>query len=240
MHLDRRPYRVKKAYLAFRRWYTNYFVKPHFDYLGDHHTFMKPWYTQVSGPNIRMGKCATVVSEVDMRVRIGVWGLEPGQGRIDIGDYVMISPGTRITACHEIRIGHGVMFANSAYVTDSDWHEIYDRGARAVEVAPVIIEDNAWLGDRATVLKGVTIGRNSIVAANAVVTKDVPPNVVVAGNPAKIVKHLDETLPMRTRADFFRDPAALEVFFDGVDRMVLQPNKWLYWLRTLVRPKAGD
>src|SRR5689334_4629826 len=62
MRLDRRPYPVKKAYLAFRRWYTNYFVKPHFDHLGDYHTFMKPWYTQVSGPNIRMGKCATVVS----------------------------------------------------------------------------------------------------------------------------------------------------------------------------------
>jgi len=240
MRLDRRPYLAKKAYLAFRRWYTNHFLRPRFDFLGDHHTFMSPWYTQVSGPNIRMGKCATVVSEHDMRVRIGVWGLEPEQGRIEIGDYVMISPGTRITACHEIRIGHGVMFANSAYVTDSDWHEIYDRGARATEYKPVIIEDNAWLGDRSTVLKGVTIGRNSIVAANAVVTRDVPPNVVVAGNPAQIVKHLDESIPMRTRADFFHDPVALEHFFDGVDRMVLQGNGWWNWLRTLVWPRRGD
>jgi acetyltransferase-like isoleucine patch superfamily enzyme len=52
-------------------------------------------------------------------------------------------------------------------------------------VTPVHIGDNVWLGDHATVLKGVTIGDNSVVAARAVVTRDVPANVIVAGNPAK-------------------------------------------------------
>lgn len=240
MREDRRPYRVKKLYLAFRRWYTNHYIAPHCDELGPYHTFMKPWYTMISGPNIRIGKCATVVSEIDQRTRIGVWGHEAGQGKITIGDFVMISPGCRISACDEITIGHSVMMANGVYITDSDWHEIYDRGNRPRDVNPVRIHDNVWLGDHATVLKGVTIGENSIVAAGAVVTKDIPPNVIVAGNPARIVKELDTTREMKTRADFFKDPEGLERFFDKVDYMVLHKNGWFNWLRGLVWPMRKD
>ncbi|GIS36486.1 MAG: hypothetical protein Ct9H90mP7_4940 [Candidatus Neomarinimicrobiota bacterium] len=58
---------------------------------------------------------------------------------------------------------------------------------------PIKLEENVWVGDRAVICKGVTIGKNSIVGAGAIVTKDVPPNVVVPGNPAKIVKELDQT-----------------------------------------------
>jgi acetyltransferase-like isoleucine patch superfamily enzyme len=57
-----------------------------------------------------------------------------------------------------------------------------------LHTAPVIIADNAWIGMNATILKGVTIGENSVVAAGSVVTKSVPPNTVVAGNPAVPVK----------------------------------------------------
>ena len=74
------------------------------------------------------------------------------------------------------------------------------------------IGDNVWLGDHATVLKGVTIGENSVVAARAVVTRDVPANVVVAGNPAKVVKELDPERGFTTRMDYFADPAELERF----------------------------
>jgi acetyltransferase-like isoleucine patch superfamily enzyme len=59
-----------------------------------------------------------------------------------------------------------------------------------LKTAPVIIEDNVWIGMNAVILKGVTIGENSVVAAGAVVSKSVPANVVVAGNPAVIVKEL--------------------------------------------------
>jgi acetyltransferase-like isoleucine patch superfamily enzyme len=55
----------------------------------------------------------------------------------------------------------------------------------------VILEDHVWLGAGATILKGVTIGHDSVVAAGAVVTKDVPPNTLVAGVPAKVVRHVD-------------------------------------------------
>ncbi len=240
MRQDRRPYWVKKNYLRFRHWYTEHFLRPACDYLGDYHTFMKPWYISISGPNIRIGKCATVIGEPDNRVKIGVWGREPHTGRIEIGDYVMISPGTRISASDEILIGHSVMMANGVHITDCDWHDIYDRSARSPEVRPVHIADNVWLGDHATVLKGVSIGENSIVAANAVVSKDVPANVVVAGNPARVVKELDPEKGFTTRGDYFADPEGLATFFDGVDRMVLKENGFFNWLRALVWPSVKD
>jgi acetyltransferase-like isoleucine patch superfamily enzyme len=201
---------------------------------------MKPWYISISGPNIEIGRCATMVAEPDNRVQIGVWGREPDQGRIKIGDYVLLSPGCRISASDEIIIGDSVMMANGVYVTDSDWHGIYDRTKRCEEITPVNIGDNVWLGDHSTVLKGVSIGKNSVVAANAVVTKNVPANVIVAGNPAKIVRHLDPEKGFTTRADFFANPVELESFFDGIDKIVLTKNGFFNWFRALILPSTRD
>ncbi len=240
MRKDHRPYWLKKTYLHFRAWYTQRYIAPHCDALGGHATFMKPWFTEVSGPNIRIGKCATVISEKYSPVKIGVWGHEPDSGAITIGDYVLISPGCRISACEHIIIEDSVMMANGVYVTDSDWHGIYNRVDRPKEKTPVHIKRNTWLGDGSTVLKGVTVGENSIVAANAVVTKDVPANVVVAGNPAVVVKHLDKEQGFKTRADFYRDPESLDRFFDDVDKMVLTKNNFVNWLRVILSPNKGD
>jgi acetyltransferase-like isoleucine patch superfamily enzyme len=240
MREDRRPYWVKKVYLKFRRWYANHFLKPACDFLGDYHTIMKPWYVSISGPNIEIGKCATIIGEADRRVSIAVWGREPGQGCIKIGDYALISPGVRISASDEITIGDSVMIANEAYITDADWHGIYDRAHRNDSITPVSIGNNVWLGDRCAVLKGVTIGDNSIVAANAVVTKDVQENVIVAGNPARVVKQLDPDQETFTRADFFADPEKQEEFFDGVDKFTLAQNTFMDWLRTIGFPSTKD
>ena len=240
MRKDLRPYWVKKTYLKFRHWYAEHFLRPACDALGDHHTIMNPWFVKISGPNIRIGKCVTLIGERASPVKIGVWGRELDTGRIEIGDYVLLSPGTRISACDEIIIGDSVMFANGAYITDSDWHGIYDRTARDEAIKPVHIGNNAWIGDHATVLKGVTIGENSIVAARAVVTKDVPPNVVVAGNPAKVVKELDPDVGFRTRADFFADPVGLDQFFDAVEKELLGKNGFFNWLRALFFPGPRD
>jgi acetyltransferase-like isoleucine patch superfamily enzyme len=240
MRTDLRPYWVKKIYLRFRHWYAEHFLRPACDALGDHHTIMSPWYVSISGPNIRIGKCVTLIGERAAPVQIGVWGREPGSGKITIGDYVLLSPGSRISASDEITIGDSVMFANGAYVTDSDWHGIYDRTNRDPRVMPVHIGDNVWIGDHATVLKGVTIGENSVVAARAVVTRDVPANVVVAGNPAKVVKELDPEQGFTTRADYFEDPVKLERFFDAVERDLLGQNSFWNWLRALFFPGPRD
>lgn len=240
MRKDLRPYWLKKLYLQYRHWYTEYFLRPECEFLGPHHTIMKPRYVRISGPNIRIGRSFTAIGEPMHQVEIGVWGRNPGEGRIEIGDCVLMSPGSRLSASDEITLGDGVMLANGAYITDSDWHTIYDRTVRDERVTPVHIGENVWLGDHATVLKGVTIGKNSVVAARAVVTRDVPENVVVAGNPAKVVKELDPDRDFTTRMDYFADPAGMAKFFDMIDREVLSGNTFWRWLLSVVRPTYRD
>jgi carbonic anhydrase/acetyltransferase-like protein (isoleucine patch superfamily) len=87
-------------------------------------------------------------------------------------------------------------------------------------------------------LKGVTIGDNSVVAARAVVTSDVPANVVVAGNPAKVVKTLDPDTPRYTRADLYADPDKTAQQFKELDRYVLGKNPFWFWVWTLIYPGA--
>ena len=237
MREDLRPYWVKKAYLKFRDWYVEYFLRPETEYFGPYRNIMKPWFVSISGNNISIGRSFTAIGEPGNRVEIGVWGREQGKGRLQIGNACLMSPGSRMSASDEIIVGDGVMLANGAYVTDSDWHTVYDRMART-DPAPVHIGDNVWLGDHATVLKGVTIGENSVVAARAVVTRDVPANVIVAGNPAKVVKELDPEREFHTRMDYYADPAGLEKFFDAVDREVLRHNTFWRWLWSVIYPPS--
>ena len=96
------------------------------------------------------------------------------------------------------------------------------------------MEENVWIGDRAVVGKGVNIGKNSIVAAGAVVVKDVPANVVVGGNPAKIIKELDSTIEGITRIKLFEDPEGLKNLYDQIDQYTLKSNKTMNFLRSKV------
>ncbi len=240
MRQDLRPYWLKKLYLRFRHRYAEHFLRPMVDELGSHHTIMKPWYVSFSGPNIRIGNGVTIIGERSKPVKLGVWGRQPGTGSIRVGDHVLISPGVRISASDEIVIGDSVMIADGVYITDSDWHGIYDRIERNEEIAPVHIGNNVWLGDHSVVLKGVGIGDNSVVAAHAVVSREVPANVVVAGNPARVVRHLDPDRGFRTRADYFAEPEQIDRFFDEVDRSVLRHNRFLNWLRAQLWPRRGD
>ena len=171
-------------------------------------------------------------------VQIGVWGRNFGEGRVEIGDACLMSPGARISASDEVVLGNGCMMAHGSYITDSDWHGLYDRVNRDGTPKPVRLGDNVWLGDRSTVLKGVTIGDNSIVAASSVVTKDVPANVIVAGNPAVVVKELDEEEPRYTREDMFRDPTETQVYFDALDKSLLADNSFWRWVIHSLYPRS--
>ena len=102
------------------------------------------------------------------------------------------------------------------------------------------IGDNVWLGDHCVILKGVTIGENSVVGANAVVSRDVPANVVVAGNPARVVKQLDPARGFKTRAEYFANPVQLAAYFDRIERDVLGSNGFFNWVRALLFPSARD
>jgi len=112
-----------------------------------------------------------------------------------IGDDVGVSGCTISVSC-SIRIGDRVLLGSGCMIADSDAHPLYpmDRRFDQTKTAskPVIIEDDVFIGARAIILKGVHIGRGSVVGAGAVVTRDVPPMTVVAGNPAVVVKELDK------------------------------------------------
>lgn len=89
--------------------------------------------------------------------------------------------------CHkQITIGNNVAISHDVTIMDSDAHRIYDDNYCMTK--PVFIGNNVWIGSRSLIMKGVNIGDGAIVAAGSVVTKDVPPNTLVAGVPAKILK----------------------------------------------------
>jgi acetyltransferase-like isoleucine patch superfamily enzyme len=110
-----------------------------------------------------------------------------GPGLIRIGDRVTINHGCTIVARDAITIGDDVGLAEEVFLMDSSGHGV--TGA-AVEARPIIIEHGAWIGLRAIVLPGVTVGSRSIVGAGSIVTRDVPSETVVAGNPARHIRDL--------------------------------------------------
>jgi acetyltransferase-like isoleucine patch superfamily enzyme len=109
--------------------------------------------------------------------------IQPG-AKLIIGNGCGFS-GTVIGAFISIELGENVRCGANTLITDSDWH--FD-DSRAGEPKAVKIEDNVWLGEGVKVLKGVTIGKNSVIGAGSVVVSDIPENVIAAGNPAKVIK----------------------------------------------------
>lgn len=105
---------------------------------------------------------------------------------ITIGDGCGFS-GTRIRCGTSITLGNNVRCGANTYIADTDAHsDDYRAGADR----PVVIEDNVWLGLNVVVLKGVHIGKNSVIGAGSIVTKDIPANCVAVGTPCKVIKQL--------------------------------------------------
>lgn len=110
-------------------------------------------------------------------------------GPITIGDGSFVNYGASISAHSGVSIGRDVLIGNYAMIMDSDYHDLHDRTKPGL-TAPIVLEDDCWIGARAIVLKGVRVGRGAVVAAGSVVTKDVPARTLVAGMPAKVVRTL--------------------------------------------------
>jgi acetyltransferase-like isoleucine patch superfamily enzyme len=149
-------------------------------------------------PDVKLGKC------VKIHCFVNVYGCEIGDGT-KIGAFVEIQKGARIGAnckisshtfiCEGVTIedgvfiGHGVTFINDIYPravsskgtlqTEADW-----------TIVPTLVRKRASIGSGATILAGITIGENAMVGAGSVVTHDVPPNTIVAGNPARALRKL--------------------------------------------------
>ncbi len=108
--------------------------------------------------------------------------------RVVIGDNVMIMPDCLMMSRGGITIEDNAMIAANVQLISNN-HDLHDR--QLLICKPVRICRNAWIGAGATILPGVTVGENAVVAAGAVVTKDVAPNTIVGGNPAKFIKNVD-------------------------------------------------
>ena len=112
------------------------------------------------------------------------------EGVLRIGDGVRLNYGVSIAAQQEVVIGHRARIGPYVMIVDSDFHDPYLRSRRP-PARPVIIEDDVWIGAKASVLRGVRVGRGAIIGTGAVVTRDVEPFTIVAGVPARVVATLD-------------------------------------------------
>jgi acetyltransferase-like isoleucine patch superfamily enzyme len=158
---------------------------------------------QQIAPDVRLGEGVTIYSFVNLygceigdESKIGAFveiqkGVEIGR-RVKVSSHTFICEG--VTIEDEVFIGHNVSFINDKYPqatteggalqTEADW-----------SVVPTRVKRRASIGTSATILCGVTIGENAIVGAGSVVTKDVPDNAVVAGNPARFLRWLADGTP---------------------------------------------
>lgn len=125
-----------------------------------------------------------------------IFNISTAGSKIIIGNNVGIS-GSSINATTTIIIEDNVLIGSGCLISDTDSHpllwedRLYNNNDKTSK-APITIEKNAFIGARSIILKGVTIGEGAVVGAGSVVSKDVPPYTVVCGNPAKIVKTLNE------------------------------------------------
>ncbi|PKN66439.1 MAG: acetyltransferase [Deltaproteobacteria bacterium HGW-Deltaproteobacteria-12] len=240
MRRDHRPYYLKNLYNKFQKWYAYRYLAPQCEYFGRGLHFMKPWQVEIFGGPISLGDYTTVIATPDKKVRFTVWAKDRNSGKIEIGKCCLVCPGTRIMSATAITIGDGCMMAQSVSITDSDWHDIYDRSLSIGNTAAVKIGSNAWIGDSAIVSKGVTIGDNAIIGAGAIVLKDIPANAIAAGNPAVVMKYLDPDKPLKSRIQWLADPAKLAADFEKLDRENMTGNTIAGWFRSMLFPQKGD
>ncbi len=136
--------------------------------------------------DVVLGKGVSIVGTV-----VPVEFVTYASGRIEIGNHTFINYGSSIAARASVRIGSHCHLGHYTFVMDNDQHDIIRR-AELPPSGPVIIEDHAWIGSKTVILPGVRIGSRAVIGAGSVVTKDIPPRCVAAGNPARVLRHLTE------------------------------------------------
>jgi len=129
----------------------------------------------------------------------------PG-GRIEVGDFCYVGSETKIWSDTSIKIGDRVLISHNVNIFDNQTHPIdpVKRHEQFVHIIrkgfpkdldlggkPIIIEDDVWIACNVVILRGVHIGKSSVISAGSIVTKDVPPGTIVAGNPAKVLRKIE-------------------------------------------------
>lgn len=236
MRRDHRPYWLKRLQDRYYHFLVSHFLAPQLDVVGNDFEVWHPRYLEISGPNIKIGNHVHVMALRDSPVRLSVFG---GEGAITIGDYCILNPGSRITSAERIEVGKGCMLAMNAYVTDADWHGVEHRAFSPGVTRPTRLADNVWIGDSAFVGKGVTVGENAIVGAYAVVTKDVPANTIVAGNPAREIGTVDAD-NIVGREFMFTGNVSFGDYLESVSKQALNSNRLTGYLSALLAPGKKD
>lgn len=140
----------------------------------------------INSGTLRIGERVRVCSE-PVRTEIGV----SSGGTMEIGSHTFINYGCSIASTLLVKLGAHCNIGSHVIIMDNDFHRLEpERRDEMPESAPVILEDNVWIGVRAVVLRGVTIGAGSVIAAGSVVVKDVPPRSLAGGVPAKVIRSL--------------------------------------------------
>ncbi len=121
---------------------------------------------------------------VPVELAVGVGAL------LEIGEESRLNYGVSIGAMKHVRIGDRVRIGPYVHIMDTEFHDVYDRD-KMPEPRPIVIEDDVWIGAKASIMPGLTIGRGAIVGTSSVVSGDVPAFTVVAGIPARVVRKLD-------------------------------------------------
>ena len=195
-------YSIGKKCISFLSWLRSKY---------GHHTFKSGSQLGNNAIIDATARCSNLTGNKE-NIKIGINSNIKGRievqdnGKIHIGDYFYIGQNSVVGAVEKINIGNCVIISNDVRIYDNNNHPTSPKfrekmsmngysndnwSWRWADRAPVVIEDNVWIGQYSSILKGVTIGKGSIVATRAVVTKDVPPYSIVAGNPAKVVKKID-------------------------------------------------
>ena len=173
----------------------------------------------LQGDNIEIGIDSSVILMEGARkenviLKEGCWPLGhicvQDNGIVIMHEHSKIESSTRIQCVNRVEIGPYTAIAENTTICDNNNHPVSPSFRKKMRMtppihkmrtwkyssnAPIIIGENCWIGSNVRICKGVTIGDNSVVAACSVVTKDVPANCIVAGNPAKVVKTDIDKLP---------------------------------------------
>ena len=191
------PYSLSEKLNRYRDVIYTMWIRNFLGQIGEHSSIAYPCSLQGGGQKrIKIGHH----TQIQSHGILGCWEKYRDQTFnpvLTIGDDCLMGEYNHISACHEVTIGNGLLTGRYVYIGDNS-HGMESKEEenlppverKLTSKGSVVIGNYVWIGDKATILAGVHIGDNVIVAANAVVTKDVPSNTVVAGAPAKIIKEL--------------------------------------------------
>ncbi|HTF81422.1 MAG TPA: acyltransferase [Cytophagales bacterium] len=156
---------------------------------------------QKVGAMVTVSKKPLLVNKgyIDLGDSVRIWSsINRAKIFVEKGGILKVGENSRINGAHisssvSVEIGKNVRIAPYVIIIDDDYHDIKDHFAETSKKGAIVIEDDVWLAMSCKILKGVRVGKGSVVATGAVVTKDVPPYTVVAGVPAKVIKNIPQS-----------------------------------------------